>query len=124
MKCGLVSLALLGAPASGCWLRNSVDGRRTEVEGRNWAQDHQAVMAPPVLLTADERESLVADEAARNARAKRIAGKRALSKACSDTPHFSECSQDKGSAIRLERCLNARTGNKLSATCRTGLQSW
>lgn len=113
MKCGILSLALLGySPASGCWLRSSVDGKRTEIERRNWAQNKVW------------EEALVADEAANTARAKRISGKRALAKACSNDVHFSECSQDKGSAIRLERCLRKKSVNKLSVSCHRGLQTW
>lgn len=114
MKCGLLSLALLGAtPASGCWLRNSADGTRTELDGKlHWGQ-HAAI-----------KEALAADGPATTVRAKRISGKRALATACSDNKHFSECSRDRGSAIRLERCLKKRSGNKLSATCQKGLQTW
>eukprot|EP00752_Nemacystus_decipiens_P013072 g11561.t1 len=116
MKCVLLSLALLGAtPASGCWLRNSVDGTRTDLDGGwNWGG----------MRPKEFEEALVeVDEAAKTAREKRIAGKRALAVACSDNKHFSECSQDRGSAIRLERCLKARS-NKISASCRRGLQAW
>lgn len=115
MKCGLVSLALLGSPASGCWLRNSVDGRRTEVEGSNWAQNE---------FSTESLWSLVTEEAAESARARRISGKRELKKKCSDEIHFSECSQDRGSAIKLERCLKAKSGNNLSESCRDGLRFW
>lgn len=119
MKCGLVSLALLGVPASGCWLRNSADGKRTEVEGRNWA--HRLPSTTQSLVAAEARKT---DHAAKTVRAQRISGKRALTQACSEEVHFSECSQDKGSAVRLERCLRAKTGKRLSGSCQQGLQAW
>lgn len=125
MKCALLSLALLGgAPASGCSLRGSVDGRRTEeAETGGWRMASLAKTAQPGRVVID-RESLAAGEAANNARAKRIAGKKALTEACSEDVHFPECSQDKGSAHRLEACLKKRSNYKVSASCRRGLKSW
>lgn len=121
MKCGLLSLALLGTtPASGCWLRNSADGTRTELEGANWAH---AAVTNKELIAGSVTKELVVDESAKTARAKRIHGKRALAKACSDNKHFSECSQNRGSAVLLERCLRAKQ-TKLSPTCQRGLQTW
>lgn len=114
MKCGLVSLALLGSPVSGCWLHTSIDGRTTEFAGRNWANAHEA----------RTQEDMLDEGSATSARLLRVSGKRALAEACSDDARFSECSQDKGSAIRLERCLNASGGDKVSLRCRKGLQTW
>lgn len=119
MKCGLLSLALLGSPASGCWARSSVDGKRTEVAGRNWAN-----LADLSEAREQVEQALIADEAATSARLMRVSGKRALTEACSNNVHFSDCSQDKGSAIHLERCLRERSGNKLSIGCRKGLKAW
>eukprot|EP00903_Cladosiphon_okamuranus_P010123 g9586.t1 len=132
MKYGLLSLALMGTPTSGCWLRSSVDGRRTQVEGSSWVQQALMKASPvPALPERDAPEPLFArNDKARVAREKRIAGKKALSEACSHDAHFYECSQDKGSAMVLERCLKAKQRggmnkhDKLSASCRAGLKAW
>ncbi len=131
MKSGILSLALLGSPARGCFLRpdkeastpNALPGRMmierafpTFVE--DVARETEDV-AFPALRTPSIKDT--------TPRERRMLEKSALRMACSKDEYFSECEQGSGSAKTLELCLQkkaARSGVRLTSQCLRGIESW
>ena len=123
MKSRLLSLALLGSPASGCFLRP--DKAASTPDERLFSEQLAMIGGPP-RPSLEEKVGLLGGMEL-SPREVRVLGKQALKRACSHDAHFAECQQDRGSAKTLERCLErkaARGGVRLTKECRAGIDDW
>lgn len=127
MKAGLVSLALLGSTARGCFLRGVAPTKApTAFTGLRARADGWGVLDMEQAPSQRDAEDVLLPpfSGSLSVHFRRREGKRALKIACARDAKFGNCQTNKGmgSALKLAKCLSR--GPALSDKCEEGLAQW
>lgn len=130
MRARLVSLALLGATARGCFLRGGRPSDEDQMGAGVRGLLGGLFVASPDGLPVREPSLVpsIADEETMRSRAvgeRRRQGKLELRGACYKDAKFEECHTGQGrtaNALHLERCMSS--GPRLSKACAHGIKQW
>jgi len=117
MKSGLLSLALLGSTARGCFpnpMTMQGDSKSMIAVSRDHPYEEMLKSGPPGNRMDGPSPHLMG-MGGPSPRELRVLGKRALKESCSNDAHFSECEQAKGSAKTLEQCLQRKASKPAGA---------